>query len=1097
MRTVRLAAVALLLLLIPGLARAQSTSASVTGRITDPSKGIIPGAKVEAINTATNLHYNAQTDRAGSYLLTNLPPGDYRIEVGKYGFKSIVKPDVVLHVQDVLEINFQMQLGSSSETVTVRGGAPLLDRTNGTVSTVVDQRFIQELPLNGRSFQSLLLLTPGVVTETVQSGNLGQFSVNGQRADSNYVTVDGVSANFGLSTDYFMSESLGGAIPATNVFGGYGSLASVDALQEFRVQTSTYAPEYGRQPGGQISIVTRSGTNEFHGDVYDYLRNDALDARDYFNVPPETKPALRQNDFGGVVGGPILKNRAFFFFSYEGLRLRKPENGTFSVPSLALRSSASAGAKPLLDAFPLPSPGAVVNPDGSAFGEASWSDPGTMNATSLRIDTKLTHNLTLFGRYDYSPSRFDLRGGGPGGLSALSEVDSSLMNIQTMTGGLTWVMSPTAANDLRLNYSRDKGDGIDTLTNFDGAVPPPASYFFPSGYGYSFKNGEFALCVIAGCDYVNREFMQPGSANNSLNQSYNIVDTQTLAKGTHDIKFGVDLRRNSMFFWPFSYLSEPLPLDFNSLAAGNVLEYQILDSIPSSVRNYDLGAFTQDSWKATPRLTLTYGIRWDVETPMLRNGGLPEITASGLNNPDPTQVNFFLTHGDPYATQWANFAPRIGIAYELIQTPGRELVLRGGYGIFFNLISQSAGMLVYGWTGYPISGDKFGFFTTWPFPASVAAPPPITFDPAGGAVDMYNPNMKSPYTHEYNVTLEQALGANQVLKLSYVGALGRQLALQEEAYGLGPTRTASAQIDGINQGYSNYHAFQAQFQRRSTWLQILASYTWAHSLDNSSENSFGYGSDNGIYGQNNFNINYGPSVFDVRQSGSAAVTFNLPTLARDRFTKAVTGGWSLDTVFIARSALPTDIGGSIYGFLFGTTSTLFERPDRVPGQPLYLYGSQYPGGKAVNLAAFAVPPADPTLSAGGSYYPARQGNFGRYGLRNFPAWEDDLAVHRTFNLSERYKVQFRLEAFNVFNHPNMGFFGGSNSGTQQVALNIVPNGSGGWKYTPGYGQTSYGANAIVVSRTLGNALQGGYGGVNPLYSIGGNRSVQAALKLIF
>lgn len=404
------------------MVQAQTERATLSGRVVDPTGAAIVGASVTITDNATNASFTAKTSGEGLYTFPHLVPGHYRVRIEREGFKTLLRPDLVLHVQDVIALNFGMTLGSRIETVTVTSVAPLVNTESATVSTVVDRQLIENLPLNGRSFQSLLMLTPGVVAQAVHSGNLGQFSVNGQRADSNYVTLDGVSANFGLSTYYFMSESLGGAIPATNVLGGYSSLASVDALQEFRIQTSTYAPEYGRQPGGQVSIVTRSGTNAFHGTLFEYLRNDVLDARDYFNVPPQKKPPLRQNDFGGVIGGPIIKDKAFFFFSYEALRLRKPQNTTYTVPSLALRASALPDVQPLLNMFPLPTPGAPVNPDGSSPGSASWSDPGTVNAYSVRVDANLRKNLTLFGRYNYSPSRLDARGGGTNGLSALSEI---------------------------------------------------------------------------------------------------------------------------------------------------------------------------------------------------------------------------------------------------------------------------------------------------------------------------------------------------------------------------------------------------------------------------------------------------------------------------------------------------------------------------------------------------------------------------------------------------------------------------------------------------------------------------------------------------
>ena len=1091
----------LLVLALAVFGQAQTERATLSGRVVDHSNAVIRGATVTITNINTSATSKTTTNAEGLYFVPDLPPGQYRLRVEMEGFASLLRPDVTLQVQDQLVLNFTMTVGSRIETLTVTGEVSLINTESAAVSTVVDQNFVENLPLNGRSFQSLILLAPGVVMVPVQSGNTGQFSVDGQRADSNYVTVDGVSANFGLSTYYLMGESLGGAVPATNVLGGYNSLASVDAVQEFRIQTSSYAPEFGRQPGGQVSIVTRSGTNAYHGSAYDYLRNDIFDARDYFNhvctganCTAGVKPPLRQNDFGAVLGGPIVKDKAFFFFSYEGLRLRKPEIGDFAVPTVALRNSALPAVQPLLNMFPLPTAGGQDYGNGTAEERASWSDPGTMNDYSGRVDVTVRHNLTLFGRYNYSPSEISLRGGGSNGTAALSEVDSNLMHIQTTTVGLTWVQGPTRTNDLRFNYSRDKGDANGALTNFGGAVKPPDSYFFPSGSGYSLQNGQFAMCVISGCDYTHHDFFQIGKSNNSLTQAYNVVDTQSITKGTHNLKVGGDYRRNSMFFFPFSYLSEPLPADFNSLAQGQVLEWQVLDSIPSSVHDDNVGVYAQDTWKATPRLTVTYGVRWDLETPMMRGNGLPQVTASGLAQPDPTKINFYVTHGHPYPTQWKNFAPRVGATFAISNRPGRESVVRGGYGIFYNLIGQSAGELVYGWTGYPISATASGYNTTWPFPSSVSNAPPIAFNPNAGSV-LYNPTMKTPYIHEFNVAIEQSLGTAQVLTVSYVGALGKRLALETNAYNLGPQGTAYANIYGVNTGWSNYNALQAQFKRRLTHgFDAMASYNWSHSIDNGSENSLGYGSDNGIYGQSSANLNKGPSEFDMRQSFSAALTYKIPTPKQNRFTSAAFGGWALNNIVMARSSLPSDVCGEIYGFEFGTQSTFCERPDRVPGEPLYLYGSEFPGGKAVNLAAFSLPPAASGYPAG-LYFPSRQGDFARYGLRNFSAAQWDTGVQRNFDLTERVKMQFRMEAFNILNHPNLGFFGGSNSGTQQVALNYaIVNGAP--VISPGYGVSAIN-NGVAVSSTLGQALQGAYGGVNPLYAIGGPRSMQASLKFTF
>src|SRR6267142_877926 len=315
MRVPALAA-CLLLVFSSSSLRAQSTNGSLSGRIADPSKAVVADAKIAAISASTNLRYETTTNTSGEYYLTNLSPGLYRLEIEKSGFKKLLKPDVILHVQDALEINLEMTVGSASETVTVESGAPLVNTESATVSTVIDRTFVEDIPLNGRSFQTLIMLTPGVVVTATALNDQGQFSVNGQRRDANYFTVDGVSANFGVTGFFPLQQSGGGALPALTAWGGTNSLVSVDALQEFRIQTSSFAPEFGRTPGGQVSIVTRSGTNAFHGMLFEYFRNNVLDANDWFNGytnnPPLRKEEERQNDFGGVFGGPVIKDKTFF-----------------------------------------------------------------------------------------------------------------------------------------------------------------------------------------------------------------------------------------------------------------------------------------------------------------------------------------------------------------------------------------------------------------------------------------------------------------------------------------------------------------------------------------------------------------------------------------------------------------------------------------------------------------------------------------------------------------------------------------------------------------------------------------------------------------
>src|ERR1700751_536175 len=389
---------------------AQSTSASLAGRVTDPSKARIAGAKVVAINAGTNVSDEAPRNAAGEYYLRSLVPGTYRIEVQKPGFRKLIKPDVILHVQDALNLDFELPVGAASESVTVEGGAPLLNTESASVSTLVDNRFVENMPLNGRSFSALIDLTPGVVLVPTNFFEEGQFSVNGQRPDANYFMV-----------------------------GGFSNLVSLDALQEFRIQTSTFAPEFGRTPGAQVSVVTKSGTNTLHGTAFEYLRNDVLDANDWFaDNKGLRKPALRQNDFGGVPGCPITKDKLFFFGSYEGLRVRQPQIANTYVPSLATRQSAPAVVQPLLNAFPQPNGADLGN--GTAGFAAEYSDPSSLDSYSGRLDYLLSRRVTVFGRYSDAPSSIVQRGGGRF-QTAYSNLNHTKARTQTVTVGANETVS--------------------------------------------------------------------------------------------------------------------------------------------------------------------------------------------------------------------------------------------------------------------------------------------------------------------------------------------------------------------------------------------------------------------------------------------------------------------------------------------------------------------------------------------------------------------------------------------------------------------------------------------------------------------------------
>ncbi|MFZ1974721.1 MAG: TonB-dependent receptor [Candidatus Acidiferrales bacterium] len=1055
---------ALLILLAVARIDAQSPNGTISGLVIDPSGAIIAGADILVANDATGVQYSARTNQDGIYLVANLLPGTYRLQVAKIGFKTLIKPEIILNVQDALAINFTLPVGAASEIVTVEAGVPLLNTESAAVSTVVDRQFAENLPMNGRSFQTLIQLTPGIVLTPTHEGSEGQFSVNGQRTASNNWMVDGVSANIGVGSNFNGGNGVAGAVGSFSVLGGTNSLVSVDAMQEFRIETSTYAPEFGRTPGAQISIATRSGANQFHGTAFDYLRNYDLDANNWFaDEAGLAKPAERQNDFGGTFSGRILRDRTFFFFSYEGLRLGLPQTTFTGVPDLSARQNAAQPTQPLLNAYPLPN-----GPDNVATGvadfNASYSNPATLDAYSLRLDHKIGGKVALFGRYNYSPSQSDSRGAGV--LYPLSDVNVAKITTQTATTGITWSITPFAVNDFRFNYSTVQASSSNYLDGFGGAVPPSV---LPFPNPYSIRNATFEFTVFG---FAHPD-LSVGSGTRNGQRQLNFVDSFSAEKGTHQLKFGVDYRRLSPSFHPSLYTQEPIFLNVLTASANDLFAAQVFSVRDSTLLFQNLGLFAQDTWRVLPRLTLTYGLRWDMDfSPSSLDGpALPAV--SGFNLSDLSGLALAPPGTPPFQTTFGNVAPRIGLAYQLRPSTDWGLVLRGGFGVFYDLATSQVGDLL--GTDYPFGatatllGGALGGTATFPLTLADSAPPPITaaeLSSSGATLTALDPRLKLPYTLEWNIALQQQLGTQQSFSASYIGSTGRRLL--QSAFISSPNPSFSNTDLIANTASSDYAALQLQFQRRlSHGLQALASYTWSHSIDDGSNGTFGAGPNSFVPGVS-ANANRGPSDFDLRNTFSAALTYDIPAPRAHLFAKTILGGWSVQNVLQAWSAPPVNVYYSSFEFLANAFAQI--RPDIVPDMPLYLHGPQYPGGKALNPAAFTSPPTD---SSGN---PLRQGDLGRNALRGFGAAQWDFAVHRDFPIHEGIKLQFRAEMFNVLNHPNFG----PPIGDLQSPTSI---------------NSQFGVSTETLAQSLGGTA--GVGGFSSLYQVGGPRSIQLALKLFF
>src|SRR6266851_5092023 len=467
---------------------AQTETATVSGLVTDRTAAAVSGAEVRLQSVERGTVTITTTNNAGIYVFPSVQPGQYQISIQKQGFKQVDLLGLVVNVQDHIEQNFRLEVGSIAESVTVEAAASMINTTDGSVSTVVDQSYIKNMPLNGRSFQDLILLTPGIVTQSPQNvnssvGQTGEFSVNGQRQESNNYTVDGVSANVGAAPGLIMIQLAGtsGSVPAATALGTTQSLVSVDALQEFRVQSSTYSAEYGRNPGGQFSFVTRSGTNQWHGTAFDYLRNNYFDANNWFNdYFKQPEPPLRQNDFGGTLGGPIKipktydgKDRSFFFFSYEGLRLLQPQASTTNyVPDGVLRQSTPVPLQSVLNAFPDANGPEVLdsmgNPTGLARFVSTWSNPSSLDAYSIRLDHTFNDKLHVFFRFSDTVSSTAARQTFP---FVPSELQATAYTLRTYTFGAASMISSRMSNEFRLNYSSNAANLTQSLDNFGGAQP--------------------------------------------------------------------------------------------------------------------------------------------------------------------------------------------------------------------------------------------------------------------------------------------------------------------------------------------------------------------------------------------------------------------------------------------------------------------------------------------------------------------------------------------------------------------------------------------------------------------------------------------------
>jgi hypothetical protein len=936
---------ALFLCLAAALSAQQYTHLS--GVIQDPSQYAVPGVSVSVVNEETGFRRSATTRNDGGYVVSSLQPGIYKITIRKEGFRTLVRFGVKLDVAQPARVDFTLSLGSMQETITVEGTAILANTENASVGTLVGRNYIERLPLNGRGLLSLIELAPGAVVTPATRGEAGQFTANGQRPNTHYFTVDGVSGNSGVSGGGASTHANGGSLPGMTALGSLHNLLSTEALDEFRVQTSSTNAEFGRLPGAQVSLSSRSGSNELHGSLFHYFRHERLDANDWFaNRASIPRAPLRLNDFGASLGGPIRRNRTFFFAAYEGLRLRQPFAWRTPSPTLEARTQGPDWVQSLMNLFPVPT-GPSVGP-----GLAEWTGrnnrPARLDAVNLRIDHALTNSISLFGRYNESPSTNQFGN---------TQINALEMESRSVTMGVNWRITPRLVADTRWSYSY--ADAASQWHPADPSLVPPCS-MEPVLERFFFRSGlcdELVRVSIAGVGTI-------ASGRESLRRQtqWNVIPSATANLGAHQLRFGMDFRRILPTRRDRNGTLGLLAESLEDLIAVRNLWIAVAPPQSSSSRIDEYSAFVQDTWRIHPRLTATFGLRWEFSPSPLFF--LEETTA------DRSTAHQFESDDALWPARYRYFAPRVGAAYSFGQT--NRTVIRGGWGTFYSSSLVVATDLV---NGGPFSLSQFtsgrnGIFSTL-----------LSYG--------FAPDLRLPRIHQWSGSIEHSFGSRDLVTASYVGATGRYLLRREIGM---PGSTESLQLAlSTNRASSDYHGLQLQYQRRiHQGLQAIAGYSWSHSIDDGSSDSALFWAGNGL----KLSDDRASSDFDVRHTFNAAVTYEIPR------TRRFLGGWSADSIFRARSGFPMTVLNAEQSM--GITFANVFRPSLVPGQSIWRTDPAQPGGRILNRNAFSVSTS-------------QQGNLGRNAITGFGMSQFDLSLRRDFQFAERRTLQFRVEAFNLLN----------------------------------------------------------------------------------
>lgn len=1018
-----------LLLLLASSVSAQTYRGSIRGTVTDPNSAVIPAASISLASKETNEQRTSVTNAAGEYTISSLPPGPYTLKITAGGFETLSQ-DIVLNVNQELRVDASLVVGQvATDPYMIISPPSDLKKDSSSIGTLIENHQIVGLPLDGRNFYELTLLVPGAVPAAQGSAGSARgdfaFSVNGAREDANNFLLDGV-----YNVD-----------PKLNTF---GVRPPVDAIHEFEMLTSSYDAAFGRAPGAQVNVVLKSGGNNFHGSLFEFHRNGALDARNFFAPATEPKPKYMRNQFGGSLGGPIKHDRTFFFGDYEGTRWREGITRITNVPTAQERAGdfsqslfgipidpftgqpftggmipdirINAVGRALAALYPLPNRNVPLQNFVSSPTQRDRND-----SFDARVDHRIGQRTDLTFRYSFGDRNLFEPFTGPNFALVPGFGDTVKRRSQNIMVGLTQVLNPNLVNETRVALSRVASSVNQEASRTNSALGLPVISPNPRDVGLSF-------ITVTGFSALGDEGNNP---QNSVTNVYQVLDTASYVHGSHLIKFGADIRfaqqnafrdvesRGRLQFSPFAQIS-------GNALADLLLGFPLLTSVarvdnPQHLRTHSYNFFFNDSFRVRPRLTLTAGLRYEFNSP-------PVDTADRANVYDLASRNLVQvgTMGVPrggFVADKNNFAPRVGFAWTL----GRNelTVLRAGYGIYYDQSPLAPGEALYFNSPY---FDNNIFFSLPGLPLTLDNPFPAFFPfPLPDSALAIQRDLRTAYMQHWNFNIQQQLNDNSVLEVAYVGSKGTKLLTARDINqpqpsalppGLPFVPRPDPRFDDINllesRANSNYHSLQARFQQRlSRGLASLVSYTWSKSIDDAS-NFFSSAGDSN-FPQNSYDVRAerGHSNFDVRHRLSVSYSYDLPFgKGREYFANAgwlssILSGWQSFGVLTFQSGRPFTVallpdidnsgtGRSILGFGANDRPNLIGNPHLDHRSPEQWFST----------SAFAFAP------------PGQFGNAGR-NILDGPGYQNvNLSLLKDTNLSEDLNLQIRAEFFNLFNHPN-------------------------------------------------------------------------------